>query len=114
MSAIRRIVTVFLVGLALAACQEDTNGDSDGSTPDLLGQMRADCEKDGGRFGRSANGVTFACYRPTSDANKHCETGSDCEGLCLARSLTCSPIEPFFGCHEVLSSRGLRQTLCVE
>lgn len=114
MSAIRRIVTVFLVGLALAACQEDTSDDSDGTVPDLLGEQRAACQKEGGRFGRSANGVTFVCYRPMPDANQTCATGRDCAGLCLARSRTCSPVEPFYGCHEILSSTGLRQTLCVE
>lgn len=114
MSAIRRMVTVFLVSSALTACQEDTSGDSDGSVPDLLAEQRAACEKQGGRYGMTANGVTFTCFRPMSDANQPCATERDCDGLCLARSRTCSPIEPFYGCHEVLSSSGIRQTLCIE
>lgn len=114
MSAIRRVVTAFLVSLALSACQEDIPPESDGSVPDILATQRAACEKDGGEFGKSPNGVTFTCYRTPRDANKSCTTGNDCEGLCLARSRTCAPVDPLFGCHEVISDAGIRQTLCTE
>lgn len=115
MSAIRRIMTVFLTVSALAACQEDGGAvESDGAAPDFLAQQRAACEKVGGRFGRSANGFTFVCYRQMSDANQPCASADDCDGLCLARSRTCSPVEPFYGCHEIISSGGFRQTQCIE
>jgi hypothetical protein len=114
MSAIRRIVTVCLCSLALAACQEDVPSESESGIPDILAGQRAACAKQGGEFGQAPNGVTFVCYRTLPDANRTCTTSRDCEGLCLARSRTCSPVEPMFGCHEVISSSGLRQTLCTE
>lgn len=114
MSAIRRAVTVLLLGLALTACQEDGVAESDGTVPDILAEQRADCERQKGRFGLSPNGVTYICFKTMSDANQTCTTGRDCQGLCLARSRTCSPIDPFYGCHEVISSSGVRQTLCTE
>jgi hypothetical protein len=34
--------------------------------------------------------------------------------MCLARSGTCAPIMPLFGCNEVLDKQGRRVTLCIE
>lgn len=117
MSAIRRITTVLVVSILLAACQEDgtTDDQTDAAIPDVLSPQRAACEKSGGRWGSvPGSGARFVCYRTTRDANRSCSTARDCEGLCLARSRTCAPATPFFGCHEVLSSNGIRQTLCIE
>ena len=102
MSAIRRVSTAIFCVLALAACQEDGPAPSETQSafPDLLRLQREACEKDRGRWGLAAN--------------KTCKVGSDCQGLCLARSRTCSPIEPFYGCHQVLSDSGVPQTLCIE
>lgn len=116
MSATRRILTAVLFGVLLAGCQEDgpNTPDSQSVFPDLLAEQRESCERRGGRWGLALGKTVYVCYRDTRDANKSCTRETDCEGLCLARSRTCSPIEPFFGCHEVLNSRGLRQTRCVE
>lgn len=116
MSAIRRVVTVFVMSVLLAGCQEDTADDSgsDGEIPGVLAPQRAACEKEGGRWGGVPGRDAFTCYRTTRDANQPCATERDCDGLCLARSRTCSPVKPFFGCHEVISSSGIRQTLCIE
>lgn len=115
MSAIRRISTVLFCVLVVASCQEDGAASDDSSTfPDLLKIQREACERDRGRWGLSANKVTYVCYRTLDDANQHCSKSSDCDGLCLARSQSCSPIEPFYGCHEVLSDSGFPQTLCIE
>ena len=116
MSAIRQIVTVVFLGLMLAGCQEDAGDSGDVATPvpDILAPQKAACEKDGGRWGKVPNRETFTCYRLTTDANKTCASKRDCDGLCLARSRTCAPQVPFFGCHEVLSASGIRQTLCIE
>lgn len=116
MSALRRILSAFFCALLLAGCQEDGPQASESQTafPDLLALQRDACERDGGRWGLALGKTVYVCYRDTRDANKSCTTESDCQGLCLARSRTCSPIEPFFGCHEVIGSNGLRQTRCVE
>ena len=116
MSAIRRTMTVVVMSVLLAGCQED-GSDADAADPDIpsaLAPQRAACEKDGGRWGKVPGRDAFVCYRITRDANQPCQTERDCEGLCLARSRTCAPQTPFFGCHEVLSSSGVRQTLCTE
>lgn len=120
MSAIRRAMTVVVMSVLLAGCQEDGSGadaDSDAADSDILTALapqRAACEKDGGRWGRAPGRDAFVCYRITRDANRPCNSERDCEGVCLARSRTCAPQSPLFGCHEVLSSSGVRQTLCTE
>ena len=116
MSAVRRVLTVLILGIVLVACDESTEASSDtgGDIPGILAPHRAACEKDGGRWGSVPGRDTFICYRQTRDANKHCESERDCEGLCLARSRTCAPQTPLFGCHEVLGSNGVRQTRCLE
>lgn len=78
-----------------------------------LARQRAQCTSDGGMLTRRAPGI-YACVHPTRDANRSCSAASDCEGLCLARSGTCAPFAPIYGCQEVLNSRGQRETLCLE
>ena len=116
MSALRRVSTAAVCVIALAACQEDgpNPSASQSAFPDLLQLQRDACEKDRGRWGLAATKASYVCYRDLRDANKTCKVESDCEGLCLARSRTCSPIEPFYGCHQVLSNSGVPQTLCIE
>ena len=116
MSAIRRVMTVVLLGFVLLGCQEDGVGVSESETtvPDILAVERKACERRGGNWALTPSRATFACFRQTRDANKPCLSADDCSGLCLARSRTCAPVTPLFGCHEILTSNGVRQTLCVE
>ena len=72
------------------------------------------CEKKGGRFANAGNSTTFVCVRETRDGGKSCSRETDCEGLCLARSRSCSPITPVLGCQEILTQDGIRVTQCVE
>lgn len=111
----------FFVLLLLGACQENTptNGQSIGTglvgfDPNMIENQRAACEQRGGRFGKGGLSGAFVCYEETRDANQICTTARDCDGLCLARSRTCSPVTPFFGCHEVIGSSGQRSTICIE
>ena len=115
MSAICRIVAAALLFGVLSACDDEASDapQSDSIFPDTIGAGQRECEKKGGRWSAVGNSTLFTCYRNLPDANKSCRTESDCEGYCLARSRTCSPIEPLLGCHEVISSRGLPQTVCV-
>ncbi|MBT8416499.1 MAG: hypothetical protein KJO42_03590 [Silicimonas sp.] len=116
MDTIRHGVTVLGCIVLLAGCQEDGPAASSDTSagPDLLQIASQQCERKGGRWGLTPGKATYACFRELSDAGDTCRAESDCQGLCLARSRTCSPIEPFFGCHEVLSDTGFRQTLCIE
>lgn len=105
--------------LMLSGCQEDgpvaTQVESGGDFGEtLFEQRRAACLDDGGRWGADGPAGTFVCYTPTPDANKRCTTGTDCVGLCLARSRTCAPVTPFLGCHETITDGGFPATVCVE
>ena len=115
----RAFIAILSFGL-LVACQEDGpepinvgfEGGEFGEV--LLATQKAECQKDGGQWGRGGPGGTFVCYTPMRDSGKSCTRGTDCQGLCLARSRTCAPVDPFIGCHEVLTNGGLRATVCVE
>jgi hypothetical protein len=73
------------------------------------------CERKGGRYvSAGADGGAKACVRPTRDAGKRCRREGDCEGRCLARSQTCAPIDPLFGCNDILQADGRRVTLCID
>ena len=50
----------------------------------------------------------------TRDGGKSCKRERDCEGLCLARSRTCAPIQPLFGCNDILQDNGVMVTLCID
>lgn len=54
------------------------------------------------------------CVRQTTDSGKRCTRESQCQGLCLARSGTCAPVVPLFGCNEILQDDGRRVTLCID
>lgn len=72
------------------------------------------CVKRGGRWvGTGASGL-MACVRITRDAGKSCRRQGDCQGYCLARSRTCAPYTPLFGCNDVLGPNGERTTICLD
>jgi hypothetical protein len=111
-----KILLAFAAVLLLAGCPaKPTPPDTGlaGFDPHLIENQRAICEDRGGRFGKGGLSGGFVCYQETRDANQSCSTKSDCEGLCLARSRTCSPVIPFLGCHEVIGVSGRRSTICI-
>ena len=71
------------------------------------------CEKKGGRFAKAGNATPVVSVRETRVGGKSCRRETDCEGLCLARSRSCSPITPVLGCQKSLTRDGLRVTECV-
>ncbi len=113
------IARVLLISaLALAGCPSDAPEESgppdlSGFNPEAAAEAGSACTAKGGNWSTGGSGG-FVCITPTRDANQRCSTGRDCEGLCLARSQSCAPIKPFFGCHEVLGDSGLRATLCTD
>lgn len=72
------------------------------------------CERKGGKYLPAGKTGAKTCVRPTRDAGKQCRKASDCQGYCLARSRTCAPFTPIFGCQEVLDNEGRRMTLCID
>lgn len=77
-------------------------------------QAEEQCTSAGGRLARRGSTDALSCFIQPRDAGKPCSRKSDCQGECLARSGTCSPVIPLLGCHEVLLNSGLRVTECRE
>jgi hypothetical protein len=71
------------------------------------------CEKKGDKWLSSGSG-TMSCVHFTKDSGKVCQKQSQCEGYCLARSATCAPVTPMFGCNEILQNDGVRSTICLD
>lgn len=109
----RRAMLAATLLLALGACREDA-----GALPPAgegrVAAQQADCIADGGRWGEGGKPGIFICYRPTRDAGALCTKSGDCEGFCLARSRTCAPVKPLFGCNDVLGATGAKSTICVD
>lgn len=80
--------------------------------PKSAGQIA--CERKKGSWVRTGEGEVRACVFRTRDGGKRCDAKTDCAGECLARSGTCSPIQPLFGCNAVLTDSGAEVTLCID
>lgn len=72
------------------------------------------CEKKGGSFVGLGKGGIKTCQMPTRDGGKQCRRESDCDGVCLARSGTCAPVKPIFGCQSILQDDGRQVDLCID
>jgi hypothetical protein len=71
------------------------------------------CEKKGNIWAKLGESGANYCAKRTKDNGKRCTKATDCEGLCLARSGTCAPFNPLFGCNDTLQKDGSRMTLCI-
>ena len=72
------------------------------------------CERKDGTWARAGKSEARTCVKQTRDGGKQCSKGTQCEGLCLARSGTCAPFAPLFGCNEIFEDDGRRMTLCID
>ena len=72
------------------------------------------CLKAGNAWASAGKSGAKACVKRTRDAGKSCTKQSQCEGYCLARSRTCAPITPMFGCNDILQADGREATLCLD
>ncbi|HBD91673.1 MAG: hypothetical protein A2092_13430 [Rhodobacteraceae bacterium GWE1_64_9] len=72
------------------------------------------CERRGGSWSPVPGSSARSCVNRTRDAGKSCRKRSDCEGECLARSRSCAPIRPLFGCNDILQADGRQVTLCID
>ena len=72
------------------------------------------CEKTGGSWSCIGKTTSRTCVQRTRDAGQQCRRDRDCDGVCLARSGTCAPVTPLFGCNEVMQDDGRRMTQCLE
>ena len=117
----QRILSLLLLAMACAmllqSCKpapENPYPGAENFGPQLLERLRGECEATGGSFSPGGESQGLVCRRTPPDAGKQCRSQSDCSTQCLARSGTCAPIDPLFGCNEVLSDQGQRVTLCIE
>ena len=72
------------------------------------------CEKSKGTWATVGDSGPNFCQHRTRDAGKQCSQKSQCQGECLARSGTCSPVTPLFGCNDVLDNEGRTMTNCLQ
>jgi hypothetical protein len=80
----------------------------------VLSPEAVKCAKSGGTWAGVGKSGAQACVTQTRDAGKSCRKQTQCEGLCLARSGTCAPITPLFGCNDIFQADGRRVTLCID
>lgn len=83
-------------------------------TAEYAEQQRTICEARGGNFAPAPGSGLSVCFETPKDANAPCNSASDCDGACLARSRTCSPVKPLLGCNEVLLDGGQLAEICVD
>jgi len=72
------------------------------------------CIKKGGTWSGAGFAGAKACVKLTRDGGKSCKREKDCEGYCLAKSKTCAPVTPMFGCNEIVQDNGMVVTLCID
>ncbi len=83
--------------------------------PDILkSPEQLACERKSGVYITAGKSGIKTCARRTKDGGKRCKTGRDCQGECLARSGTCSPQDPLFGCNDILQDDGREVSLCID
>lgn len=92
---------------------EEVAAPEEPAPPPMSAQEQA-CVKKGGTWAAAGKSGARACVKTTRDSGKHCSKASDCEGACLARSNTCAPINPMFGCNDILQDNGAMVTLCID
>lgn len=80
----------------------------------VLGPEELACVKTGGQWSVAGKAGGMSCLHMLRDAGKSCKKKSDCEGDCLARSNTCAPMKPLFGCNDILQDNGGMVTLCID
>lgn len=84
------------------------------AAPKPIPPEQALCEKAGGQWAEMPGSSGRICVHRTRDAGKACHSKRDCQGECLARSGTCSPITPLVGCNDILQADGTEVTLCLQ
>lgn len=105
------LVLGFLAIGLLAGCKPDGPAPLPPVGAELTALNSASCAARGGELVQI--GSISLCRTQPRDGGKSCQTGRDCEGECLARSMTCAPISPLRGCNDIITDTGARVTECV-
>lgn len=102
---------LILAGLLLTSCVTPA-AEPQGKV--LSAAERAECLMQGGTVGRGGLLPGELCFRPEPDGGKACTRKTDCSGMCLAESNTCSKAAPLFGCFEFLDETGAKAQICID
>lgn len=108
--------------LALAACLPEVEGSdvivgpgAAETDPSNAAKQQASCEAKGGTWRQAGLLGLMTCITIPEDAGTYCTKSTDCSSSqCLARSNTCAPVHPLFGCNDLLDSQGRTVSLCVD
>ncbi|MCB6178992.1 hypothetical protein LHP98_12745 [Rhodobacter sp. Har01] len=107
------MIRALVLLLALAGCVDKAQDGGPEGKP--LGDAdRAACLAQGGTVGRGGLFPDELCFRPMPDAGKACTRAGDCEGQCMADTMTCSKVTPVFGCYEFMDEQGQKSAICVD
>lgn len=85
-----------------------------GFDPNAGEAAKQSCLAKGGDYRSGGIAGLMVCFETPKDAGKSCAKATDCESQCLARTKSCAPIKPLFGCHAILDSSGREVTICVD
>lgn len=116
----RRAITLavaVIAALAVAGCvpkkdDADKGYGLTGYNPASAESQKAACLAQGGQYLPAGSASVYTCFKTPKDAGKACSKSGDCESECLARSRSCAPIAPLFGCNSTLDAAGREVTLC--
>jgi hypothetical protein len=98
--------------LTLVGCVEEADDVYTGKP--LTAAERAECTARGGTPGYGGIFPDEVCFLPEPDAGKACTKATDCLGMCLAESQTCSKVTPMFGCFDFLDETGQQLAICID
>jgi hypothetical protein len=105
-------IVLLIAALLLASCvEEPPTGPQEKA---LTKAERAECLMQGGTVRPGGRLQDEVCFLPEPDAGKSCTRKTDCTGMCLAESRTCSPVTPLFGCFEFLDDAGQKAGICID
>ncbi|WP_460274701.1 hypothetical protein [Celeribacter sp. ULVN23_4] len=116
----RKTVAMALTVLSLTACQAEAPEESPGYglagyNPKATETEKSACEARGGDYRTAGLIGGMVCFTTPKDADKSCSKSTDCSSnTCLARSRTCTPVTPLFGCNDLLDAEGRQVSLCVD
>lgn len=99
---------------AASQSQTPTQTPAPEAAPKPVPPEQALCEKAGGQWAEMPGSSGRICVHRTRDGGKACRSKRDCQGECLARSGSCSPITPLVGCNDILQADGTEVTLCLQ
>lgn len=105
-------VAILALALGLAGCMAEAQEGAD--APLAYPETEADCIAAGGTWARGGLSPHPICFLPNPDAGESCARSSDCVGVCLAETRTCSTMRPLFGCYGFLDENGDKVVICVD